>query len=76
MELLAAALVSLVTEFVTSKFGMNTIGSLVAYLVVSFVGASVYVFLSATSFWPTLLNVGTYAAAIYAVFVHPITKNS
>ena len=76
MELLAAALVSLVTEFVTSKFGTNTIGSLAAYIVVSLLGAAVYVLLSATQFWPTLLNIGTYAAAIYAVFIHPITKNS
>ncbi len=76
MEILAGAIVSLITEFVTQKLGTNTIGSLAAYIGISVLAAAVYVLASPLSFWPTLVQIGTYAATIWAVLVHPITKNS
>ncbi|MCL4405241.1 hypothetical protein M1295_01535 [Patescibacteria group bacterium] len=76
MSILIAAVVTLVTEVVTKFFGTDTIGSLAAYIGFSILAAGAYAFLSATNFWPLLLNIGTYAAAIYAVLVHPVTKSS
>lgn len=75
MELLSAAIVSVVTQFVKKQAGTSHWGSVALMVVFSFLAAGVYYWFSHTAFWPSLVAIGALANTIYAVFISAAEKN-
>lgn len=69
MEIVIGALASLVVQFLKTKLGTDTFGTMLAVLMISFVGAAGYVLLVDTAIWPTLLQVIITAGAFYAYII-------
>jgi hypothetical protein len=69
MEIVIGALASLVVQFLKTKLGTDTFGTMLAVLMISFVGAATYVLLVDTAIWPTLLQVIITAGAFYAYII-------
>lgn len=69
MEIAIGALVSLIVQFLKKKLGTDTMGTMFAVLMISFIGAAAYVLLVDTPIWQTLLQVIITAGAFYTFII-------
>ncbi len=76
MEIIFGALASAITQLIKRHFGTNDIGTLVAVLVVSLIGAMVYVTLYSKGYWESVVQILAYAGAVYTFLIRRFEKES
>lgn len=69
MEIALGAIVSLIVQFLKKRLGTDTVGTMFAVLMISFMGAAGYVLLADTDIWPTLMQIIITAGAFYAFII-------
>lgn len=76
MEYLLGIVVSLLVETSKKYFNTNTAGTYFLLLVVSVIGASVYYFLARSSYWPSILQILTIAAAFHNLVIRQLNSSN
>jgi hypothetical protein len=76
MEYLLGVVVSLVVEVSKKYFNTNTVGTYFLLLITSVAGAAGYYFLAHSSYWPTILQILTIAAAFHNLVIRQLTSTN
>lgn len=69
MEIIAAAAVSLLVEWLKSKMNLGGVKTLAVLLVVSLLAAGIYTYLVSVGYWSTVANVLILAGAFYTFII-------
>lgn len=69
MEYILGTVVSLIVQVLKKKGGLNTIGSMLALLVISLIGGGAYVYLKNTGSWQIIVAVLVNAAAFHELIL-------
>lgn len=69
MEILIAAIVSGVVQFLKNKMGTNKIGTLSILAMLSLASAGIYTYLNQKGYWESVYNIVIVASAIYAIII-------
>ena len=69
MEIAIGVIVSLIVQFLKKMNGTDTMGTMLAVLVISFVGASLFVLVEGTDIWPVMMQIIITAGAFYTYII-------
>ena len=76
MEYLLGVIVSLIVEVAKKYLNSNTAGTYFILLVVSVAGATGYYFLANTSYWATIVEILTTAAAFHNLVIRRLDSDT
>lgn len=76
MEYLLGVIVSLIVEAVKKYLNSNTAGTYFILLIVSVLGATGYYFLAHSSYWVTIVEVLTIAAAFHNLVIRRLNSGN
>ena len=76
MEYLLGVVVSIIVEATKKYLNSNTPGTYFILLVVSVAGATGYYFLAHSSYWATIVEILTVAAAFHNLVIRRLTDSS
>lgn len=69
-----AIVVNLIVTLIKSKYGTNTIKTMISLLSLAFISATIYFFVKDTKFLDNLMEILKYSAIFYAFIQNPLSK--
>jgi len=70
------AVVSLIVQYLKTKYGTGDMRTLVILITISILAGAIYVIASPAEYWPIVIRIIETAAAIYVIFIRRLEGNN